>query len=173
MVKIEPELLIMGVGLLVLCILGIVIYYWKRYRKKKEKFRHRYPSWYICTDRHKVRSLSEYMVDEFFSRNGIRHEYEDVILKSVEKKYKYDWYLPECDVYVEFFGYSGKRYHQNTLDKIDFYRKHSLTMIALYPNDLADSSQTLLEKFQEYWVKIAHRPHCPSCGKMLDERLNS
>ena len=142
--------------------------------RKKSQYQAKYPSSYICLDGHKVRSLSELLIDDFFHRHGINHEYEDIILKSVnsqEKQLKYDWYLPDVEVYVEFFGYSGNRYKKNTEEKINFYRKHNLTMIALKPEHLANLQESIPEIFKEYWSDINHKKHCPNCGNELDQRI--
>ena len=122
-----------SVIILVLIFVFIINHYGK---EDKTKYRSNYPSSYICLDGDKVRSLSECYIDNFFHRNGIQHKYEDVIIKSQEKKYKQDWYLPEIDFNIEFFGFSGKKYHETREAKIDFYRIHNLKMISLEPSDL-------------------------------------
>ncbi len=166
-------LLLMASVILFVIVLLLLINNLKRPKKKKE-YQAQYPSSYICQDGHKVKSLSELLVDNYFYRHGIKHEYEDVILKTLgpdEKKYKYDWYFPEVDVYIEFFGFSGNKYKQNTEDKINFYRKHHLTMIALRPDDLANVDESLPEKLGEFWDKVITAKHCPNCGNELDARL--
>ena len=142
--------------------------------KKAKGYQAKYPSSYICLDGDKVRSLSECLIDNFFYQHGIEHKYEDVILKSVnskEKQYKYDWYLPKIDLYIEFFGYSGKKYQQNTEDKKVFYRKHHLKMLGLIPADLANIQESLPEKFGKEWEQISTVKHCPNCGESLDRRM--
>jgi len=145
-------------------------------KKSKESvgYRSNYPSSYLCNDGHRVRSLSELHIDDFFFKHGIPHEYEDVIIKTVnsaEKQYKYDWYFPESDLYVEFFGFSGKKYKENTEDKIKFYRVHGLKMVALDPSVLANVNENIPEKFGKQWVKLINPRHCPNCGGALDKRV--
>ena len=142
--------------------------------KKKDDYKAKYPSSYLTVEGHKVKSLSEMIIDNFFFDNGIKYEYENVIIKSVnkeEKAYKYDWYFPVVDVYVEFFGYSGNKYKANTDNKIKFYRKHNLKLIALSPDDLANFQEQIPEKFGEYWEQVINIKHCPNCGKELDKRV--
>lgn len=145
-------------------------------KKSKESggYNSNYPSSYLCQDGHRVRSLSELHIDDFFFKHGIPHEYEDVIIKSVnsaEKQYKYDWYFPESDMYVEFFGFSGKTYKENTENKKKFYRVHNLSMVALYPDVLGNVDEKIPEQFGKLWSKLIHPRHCPNCGDELDKRL--
>ncbi len=156
---------------LVLLFILLLNFYRGKYKADSNAYRAKYPSSYICKDGDKVRSLSELVVDDFFYLNRIPHTSEDVILKSSEKKYKYDWYFPEADLYVEFFGFSGKKYKDTQRDKINFYRKHNLTMIALDPSDLADIRVKIPEKFGKYWLKLLHPRHCSNCGETLDTRI--
>jgi len=142
-----------------------------KFKTEEKKYRANYPSRYICFDGEKVRSLSECIIDNYFYTNGIQHHYEDIILKTSEKQYKYDWYLPEIDVYVEFFGFSGKTYSQKTEDKIEFYRKHNLKMIALNPSDLDNIEEKIPMKFGVFWNKMIHSYHCPNCGSKFDNRV--
>jgi len=160
-----------------ICLVLIIVFlfnnlrFYKKKVREEEEYKAKYPSSYLCQDGHKVRSLSECLIDDFFHKNGVKHNYEDIILKSAEKQYKYDWFLPTIDCYVEFFGYSGKEYKENTANKIDFYRKHALQMIAIDPSDLADIRTQIPEKFGKLWEKIINSHHCPNCGVPLDPRL--
>ncbi|MHA1617736.1 MAG: hypothetical protein ACTSVZ_00530, partial [Promethearchaeota archaeon] len=71
----------------------------------------------------------------------------------------------------EFFGFSGKKYKENTEDKIKFYRVHNLKMVALGPSVLADVNENIPEKFGKLWPKLIHPRHCSNCGDELDRRV--
>jgi hypothetical protein len=170
----QKTLLIIMAAVIVFVLILLLIMNNLRLSKEKKGYNANYPSSYKCLDGHRVRSLSELMIDNFFFQNGIKHEYEAVILKTVnsaDKQYKYDWYFPEVDVYVEFFGFSGKKYKENTEAKKKFYRKHRLNMIALTPDVLANVPEQIPEKFGQYWEKTVHVKHCPNCGEEFDSRL--
>ncbi len=162
---------LMGVFIVIILFL---VYLWNNLRLKIKDaalYQAKYPPHYQCLDGHIVRTLSECLIDDFFYRHNIEHRYEDVILKNADKQYKYDWYLPEVELYVEFFGFSGKKYKETQADKIKFYRFHQLKMIPLDPMDLEKVEETLPVKFASVWKKIATDRHCPHCGKTLDNRV--
>ncbi len=142
-----------------------------RKNRKTAKNESRYPSRYVCLDGDIARSLSECLIDNFLYRNGIQHKPEDLIVKSAERKFKYDWFLPEIDMYIEFFGKSDKKYLKNSDVKRKFYRQHGLKMIEILPQDLANLDETLPPKFGKLWEKIATGKHCPNCGESLDRRV--
>ena len=171
--NIPTSLLITLIVFIVLFFAGILYVVYRLGKKDpSQRYVSKYPSTYICADGDKARSLSEVLIDNFFFKNGIEHKAEDVIVKSGNgPKYKYDFYLPRVDVYVEFFGYRGKKYFETRLKKEKFYKKHKLTMIAIIPSDLADLERSLKDKFAEYWDKIAVEKHCPGCGASLDRRF--
>ena len=62
------------------------------------------------------------------------------------------------ELYIEYFGYSGKEYYQRRKEKIRLYRKKGLTLISLEPMDLEDlegtkkETQTLLEIC--HWIAL-------------------
>ncbi|MHA1721057.1 MAG: hypothetical protein ACTSXK_16185 [Promethearchaeota archaeon] len=170
--KITTVFLILMIVFIVLVLISIWIINHLRLKVKESKgYNANYPSSYICLDGHKVRSLSECLIDDFFTRNGIIHKYEDVILKTTGKKFMYDWYLKEADIYVEFFGFSGKKYKETREEKTNFYRRNNLKMIALEPDVLSNIEVKLPEKFGKIWKEIIHEKHCPNCGSALDSRI--
>ncbi|MHA1727675.1 MAG: hypothetical protein ACTSWY_02970 [Promethearchaeota archaeon] len=152
----------------------IIIFIIKHYRKKVRGYRAKYPSNYECIDGHRVRSLSELIIDNCLFRNGISHKNEDIILNNSGKKYKFDWFLPDIDVYLEFFGFSGKKYHETRIEKEKFYRKNHLKMIAIEPFDLINIEDGLKHKLGKSWktiVKNGISRFCPQCGEKLDKRV--
>ncbi|MHA1584818.1 MAG: hypothetical protein ACTSVU_03940 [Promethearchaeota archaeon] len=171
----QKTVLFFMLGLIVLIIIIVFLINSLRLSKKDTaKYRSNYPSRYLCNDGHIVRSLSECVLDNYFHRNGISHKYEDIIVKSMnsaDKQYKYDWYFPDVDLYIEFFGFSGKKYKKNTEDKKKFYRKHHLKMISIEPSDLDKITEKIPLKFGKIWSKITQPRHCPNCGGELDDRV--
>ena len=172
MERIAVIFLVLMIVFIVLVLISVWIINHLRIKAKHGKgYTSNYPSSYLCSDGHKVRSLSECVIDDFFSRKGIIHKYEDIILKTAGKKFKYDWYLNEVDIYVEFFGFSGKKYKETTEEKKKFYRKNNLKMVSLEPDVLSNIEEKIPEKFGKLWKDIIHEKHCPSCGNALDDRL--
>lgn len=81
------------------------------------------PQEYTCKDGDTVKSKGEREIDNFFFDNGIRHIYE--------AQYKHpgtgrlarpDFYLPEYNLYIEYFGlYGNEAYLKNKDEKIAMY----------------------------------------------------
>ena len=99
---------VIGLGLLVIWLVFL--------RKKETAYRAKFPSFYYCVDGDKVRSLSEVVIDDCLTRNNVKHVYEGIIEEGA-RKFKYDWFLPDSNTYVEFFGYSGKKYAETRKEK--------------------------------------------------------
>ena len=162
------DMLWLWITLIVLCISIVLYLLWKK-QKKKKRVKSKYPSFYNCLDGHRARSLSEVVVDNCLYRCGILHEEEGLIKKNGKKKYKYDWFLPECDVYLEFFGYFGKKYQDTRKKKEKYYKKHSLDMIAIEPQDLANIEESMRKKLKKHWDSITRSgTFCPNCGESLE-----
>ena len=171
-VFIEGNLVILFSSVVILVAIYFYFLFQKRVKKKTNKrYKAKYPSKYIALDGDACRSLSELIVDNCLYRNGIQHTPEKIIKKSSKKKYKYDWYLPVVDVYIEFFGYSGKNYFKRKGEKKRFYKRNHLKMIALEPIDLIHIDESLKNKLGKNWQKVVNSKHCPRCGKNLDNRF--
>jgi hypothetical protein len=158
--------------LILLLLIALIVIWWIWWLKQEtEKTGRKYPSFYYCLDGHKVRSVSEAYIDNIFTKYHIRHETEDLIAKSAGN-YRYDWYLPDADIYLEFFGYYGKKYAQSRKEKEHIYKTMRMNMIPIEPEDL----DHFVEKFRakigaKVWDSIAITPRCPSCGNQLDDRV--
>lgn len=129
--------------------------------------------------------------------------YEQTItLGRKEEKIKYDFFLPVNDIYIEYWGLEGasgdlgKQYIERKEEKLKIYKKYDLKLLCLYPSDLDNLENAVLEGIQEVersyrsiWKRIAiylkyalftaSRPepeltvpsntdhHCTNCGNLL------
>ncbi|MBU0628278.1 MAG: hypothetical protein KKC75_03755 [Nanoarchaeota archaeon] len=83
-------------------------------------------------DGHFLRSRAEKLIDDKLNSLGVGHIVEKKIANS---RYKCDWYLPDFDVYIEYWGLSGKESYDKRKDKkIRIYKNNGLKLISLYPN---------------------------------------
>ncbi len=147
------------------------------YRKLKKflirKGKIKRPTSFKCLDGHVVRSKGELMIDNHLYRLGITHEYEKTI-KVRGKPIKYDWFLPDYKVYIEYWGFYGKLYQRRKEEKIKLYNKGKLSLISIEDIMLADCYSNLereLKKFMLIKNGIKTSKHCPNCGAELDERF--
>ena len=124
----------------------VLFYILKYFLTRNRHYTARYPSIYKCNDGHVVRSLSELLIDNYLHQNDIKHLYEDYVIRNSSKQYKYDWFLPDKKIYLEFFGYSGRLYNKRRLEKEKFYFSNHLNMISIVPEDLGDLHHSMVQK---------------------------
>ena len=120
-----------------------------------------------------MKSRGELIIDNYLSRLKIRHLYEETI--EVDGKFiKYDWYLPDYDVYIEYWGYYGKDYQERKQEKLDLYEQGNLELISVENYMIHDIYRYLGEELDKY-VSIdtltQKKKFCPSCGATLDDRF--
>ena len=100
----------------IVIILILVYFLLKSLRKEEKRLK---ASSFKCLDGHVVKSKGELIIDNFLHLNGINHEYEKTIMVH-GNPIKYDWYLPKTKIYIEYWGFFGKKYLQRKEEKIKF-----------------------------------------------------
>lgn len=167
----ELVIILLSLLVVVLVILGIRAYY----KRMLRLYRPKYPRNYICIDGHSVRSISESLIDNWLHFHNICHQYEDYIEKNLGK-WKYDWFLPDYDLYLEFFGYAGKKYYTTRKQKEKLYQHLAKKLVAIEPQDLADINGNLARKIGLNLRGKSFMPQtlefCPNCGENLLHRYN-
>lgn len=115
---------------------------------KTEGFREKFPPTIRASDGHMVRSRGEAMIDAFFYENRIVHAYERLV--PIEQTMYCDFYLPELNVYVEFWGMeSNPKYKARKTKKLELYRQNDLRLIEIkdeHINNLEDYLMSQLVK---------------------------
>ncbi|MBN1215774.1 MAG: hypothetical protein JXA99_10095 [Candidatus Lokiarchaeota archaeon] len=128
---------------------------------------------YKCLDGHITKSKGEMIIDNHLHRLGILHIYEDT-LKVNGSKIKYDWFLPEYKIYIEYWGYFGKKYFERKKEKIKIYKKGNLKLISI-EEKMFENIYEELEGFLKRYIpldKINNQiQFCPNCGNSLDDRF--
>ena len=91
----------------------------------------------VALDGHLCDSISESLVDNWLSKNKIPHKRD---IKYPYTNHKADW---EIDIggkkiFVEYFGLANDspRYDRVVKEKKEICRKHKLTLVAIYPQDI-------------------------------------
>lgn len=114
-------------------------------------FRKRWESQYRCADGHYVRSIAEMLIDNELYSNGIRHSYEKRV--RIEKYPNSilisDFYLPEIDTYIEYWGKYDKKYIDRKYAKRKIYHENKINIIELYYDDLKRLDDILINKIDE------------------------
>lgn len=106
-------------------------------------------------------SFREMVISNIFIENNIRANkevyYKDVI-KTDNTKRRFDWYLPDYDIYVEYFGLFEKgrlndlteNYSKKSLDKIKLCAENNIKLIDLYPSEVRRNYTNMLKKFNKH-----------------------
>jgi hypothetical protein len=95
-----------------------------------------------------VQSAGEKQVAEWLERKGIPYRY-DGRLRIIEGfQVRPDFYLPERDVYIEYWGLDTPRYKAGMYLKQDLYMHAAKKLISLYPSDLTHLDATLSAKLE-------------------------
>lgn len=100
----------------------------------------------IAKDGHMCLSLGEKTIDEYLYAHGIHHEKEP---RYPESNYRADFKVGTT--FIEYFGLTGNPdYDAKTNEKIRLCKKHNITLVAIYPQDLV--SQQKLENLLSVFV---------------------
>ncbi len=99
----------------------------------------------------RVRSRGERKIVVFFQEHGIQFRYEPLLVLGKVELHP-DFFLPDYQVYVEFWGmaYDNPRYRANMKLKKELYQKHHVPLISLFPRHLSN----LERKFPNLLAKI-------------------
>lgn len=100
--------------------------------------RRKYPAEYRCDNGIYVRSLFELCIANWLYANRIAFEYERTVrFHSTWEQAHCDFYLPDFNVYIEFWGmYRDPSYASYKQWKEKRYLENQLPLISLYPSDL-------------------------------------
>jgi HEAT repeats len=99
-----------------------------------------------------VKSAGEKQVAEWLERKGIPYPY-DGRLRIIEGfQIRPDFYLPERDVYIEYWGMDTPRYKAGMYLKQDLYMQAGKKLISLYPADLSKLDAILGAKLKALQV---------------------
>lgn len=113
--------------------------------------RRRYPAEYRGDNGVYVRSVSELCIANWLYANRIPFEYERSVTFSLTKETAHcDFYLPDQDVYIEFWGMSNDpAYEKYKRWKEENYLRNKLRLVSLYPSDLKNLRDRLDRCLQE------------------------
>ncbi len=106
-----------------------------------------------------VQSDGERRIAEWLAAKDIAYRY-DARLRIIEGfQIRPDFYLPEYDVYIEYWGMDTPRYKAGMYLKQDLYMHAGKRLISLYPEDKAKLDEKLGGKLQKMQRKKSNDPH--------------
>jgi hypothetical protein len=129
------------------------------------------PENYTCDDGHVVKSRGEALIDNWLSRQGINHDYEHAVTIAGTHM-KYDWYLTDDDVYIEYWGFKSKEYQERRKEKEKAYLAGNKRLVSIENADLQDINNSVKKKLLGFLdeAEFAKPKRCFNCGAELDDR---
>ena len=121
-----------------------------------------------------VRSNSERVIADYFSSLNIRYEYE----RKIRGIGKPDFYLPDYDVYVEYWGlvdaddYSVKNEYVKTMKwKMAQYHSRNIKFISIYPRNMNNLDWIFKKKFENVTGKKLYLTNSENNGSVAETQL--
>jgi hypothetical protein len=97
-----------------------------------------------------VQSDGERRICEILNAEQIRYRYDERFRILDGYAIRPDFYLPEFDVYIEFWGMDTADYKIGMLKKQQLYQQQGKRLISLYPDDKPQMRERLLGKLTKY-----------------------
>jgi hypothetical protein len=96
-----------------------------------------------------VQSLGERRICEVLDAESIKYRYDERFRILDGYAIRPDFYLPEFDVYIEYWGMDTADYKIGMLKKQKLYQQQGKKLISLYPDDKPRMQKILLEKLEK------------------------
>jgi len=97
-----------------------------------------------------VQSDGERLICDILEVEKIRYRYDERFRILDGYAIRPDFYLPEFDVYIEYWGMDTADYKIGMLKKQQLYQQQSKRLISLHPDDKPRMQETLLDKLAGY-----------------------
>jgi hypothetical protein len=107
-----------------------------------------------------VQSDGERMIAEWLSANHIAYRYDNRFRIIKGYAIRPDFYLPEYDLYIEYWGMDTLDYQIGMLEKKKLYQQAGKKLISFYRNDKADLQRLLPERLSHH-MHIGEQRACP------------
>ena len=98
--------------------------------------------WYSRTAKKKIA--------DWLAHAGIDYRYDGRLRILEGFQIRPDFYLPQFDVYIEYWGLDTPRYKAGMYLKQDLYQKTGKKLISLYPADKPGLDEALGEKLKQF-----------------------
>ncbi|MFA7172635.1 MAG: HEAT repeat domain-containing protein [Kiritimatiellia bacterium] len=103
-----------------------------------------------------VQSNGEKMIANWLANARLEYRYDGRLRIMEGFQIRPDFYLPQFDVFIEYWGMDTPRYKAGMYIKQDLYEKAGKKLISIYPADKLNLDGTLGEKLKQFgWVPKA------------------
>ena len=101
-----------------------------------------------------VQSVGERRIAEWLTQHKIRYRYDAKFRIIGEFQIRPDFYLPELDVYVEYWGLDTPQYKMSMFKKQTLYQQEGKRLISVYPDDLPRLGALLAAKLSMFGFTV-------------------
>lgn len=104
-----------------------------------------------------VQSAGERRLAEWLTGHNVRYRYDAKFRIIGEFQIRPDFYLPEVDVYIEYWGLDTPQYKMSMLKKQILYQQEGKRLVSVYPADLPRLDSHLRQKLALFGVSVVER----------------
>ena len=97
-----------------------------------------------------VQSKGEKLIAEWLTSHALAYRYDGKFRIIAEFQIRPDFYLPELDVYIEYWGLDTPQYKMAMYKKQMLYQQEGKRLISVYPKDLGVLDGLLTAKLRHY-----------------------
>lgn len=97
-----------------------------------------------------VQSNGERMIADWLAKNSIAYIYDERFRIAEGDLIRPDFYLPEFDIYIEYWGMNTPEYNASRENKLYLYQRAAKKLISITPKDLSALSDILSLKLSRY-----------------------
>ncbi len=101
-----------------------------------------------------VQSTGERRIAEWLTAHGIAYRYDAKFRIIGEFQIRPDFYLPEFDLYIEYWGLDTAQYKMSMYKKQTLYQQEGKRLISVYPRDLPALGQLLRAKLKLFGFSV-------------------
>ena len=97
-----------------------------------------------------VQSDGERKIAEWLAKNEIKYRYDERVRIIESYAVRPDFYLPEFDLYIEYWGMDTTDYKIGMLKKLKLYQQEGKKLLSLYPEDKNNLDSVMKQKLGKY-----------------------
>lgn len=97
-----------------------------------------------------VQSKGEKRIGDWLAKNAIAYEYDERMIIAGDTRIRPDFYLPEFDLYIEYWGMNTPEYVDNMKKKQFLYKREGKKLISLSYRDFDNLEELLQLKLSRY-----------------------
>ncbi len=101
-----------------------------------------------------VQSEGERRIAEWLTEHGLTYRYDSKFRIIGEFQIRPDFYLPEVDVYIEYWGLDTPQYKMSMYKKQTLYQQEGKRLISIYPKDLTSLDFLMKRKLRLFGVSL-------------------